>query len=111
MSGDKTNHLSFLNKTVQNKYAYYQDVEKNEAKLNQQVVNSCSEACFQNLKTDFITNNENVCLSRCFKKYLDSLHLGEQIYEGLNNKTLNSAQLASGKFDQFIVEAQKAFEL
>ncbi len=107
----KTNDLSFLNKSTDNKFAYYQDLEKNEAKLNQLVVNSCSEACFQNLKTDFITNSENLCLSRCFGKYLDSLHLGEQIYEGLNKKTLSSADLASGKFDQFLTDAQKAFDL
>lgn len=110
MSG-KTNDLSFLNKTTQNKYAYYQDLEKNEAKLNQIAVNSCSEACFQNMKTDFVTNSENLCLTRCFKKYLDSLHLGEQIYEGLSKNTLNSAHLASGKFDQFLTDAQKAFDL
>jgi len=110
MSG-KANDLSFLNRTSENKYAYYQDVEKNEERINHQAVNSCSEVCFQNLKTDFVTNSENLCLSRCFKKYLDSLHLGEQIYEGLNKKTLSSADLASGKFDQFLTDAQKAFDL
>lgn len=110
MSG-KNNEISFINKTSPNKFAYYQDLEKNEAKLQQTVINTCSQSCFQNLKTDFITNNENVCLSRCYKKYLDSLYLGEQIYDNLNNKTLNSSQLAAGKFDQFIVDAQKTFDL
>jgi hypothetical protein len=106
-----SNDLSFLNKTSENKYAYYQDVENNETKLNQQIVNSCSSACFQNLKTDFIINSENLCLTKCFKKYMDSLHLGEQIYEGLNKKTLSSAHLATGKFDQFLTDAQKDFDL
>jgi len=110
MSGN-SNELSFLNKNSQNKYSYYQDVEKNEAKLNQQVVSTCSEVCYQNLKTDFITNNENICLTRCFKKYLDSLYLGEQIYDRINNKTLSSSNLVSGKFDQFSTDAKQAFDL
>jgi len=108
MSG---NDLTFLKAKSQNKFAYYQDIEKNEQKLNNQVINSCSEFCFQNLKTDYVTNNENLCLTRCFKKYLDSLHLGEQIYEGLNNKSLNSSSVTAGKFDAFSDDVKKAFDL
>lgn len=110
MSG-KTNDLSFINQISQNKYAYNQDIEKNETKISQQAVSTCSKVCINNLKTDFITNDENKCLTRCFNKYLDSLYLGEQIYEGLTKKSLNSSDLASGKFDQFLTDAKKAFDL
>jgi len=110
MSGNSKD-LSFIDKKSQNKFAYYQDVEKNEHKITHQAINSCSEICFQNLKTDFVSNNENICLTRCYKKYLESLHLGEQIYEGLNNQTLSSSLLATGKFDQFLEDAKKALDL
>lgn len=110
MSG-KSNDLSFLNIIHQSKYAHYLDVYKNEEKNSLLATKSCSEICFQNLKNDYISNTENQCLNRCFKKYLDSLYIGEQIYEGLNKKTLSSAHLASGKFDQFVTDAQKALDL
>lgn len=109
MSGK--NDISFLNKKVQSKFAHYQDIEKNESKLGFAAINTCSQTCFENLKTDFVTNNENVCLTRCFKKYLDSVYMGEQIFDSLSNKSLKSNILAEGKFDSFVAEAKKQFDL
>ena len=107
----KVNDINFINAKTQNKFVQYQDIEKNEKKVKQTIVNTCSQTCFENLKTDFVSNNENFCLSKCFKKFSDSLFLGEQIYESLNKNNLTTTLIANGRFDQFVAEAKNQFDL
>ncbi len=93
--------MSFINEIPKEKFIHYNQVEKNEILLKSNAVKSCSEYCFKNLKTDFIINDENICLTRCFRKYLDTTYMGEQIFDLIAKNKLKSDNLLKGNFADF----------
>ena len=103
--------MSFINQNSEGKYIQYNHTEKNEIVLKANAVRTCSELCFKNLKTDFVINDENICLTRCFRKYLDTTQMGEQLANGISNNKLKLDNLRKGNFVEFSNEAKEQLNL
>ena len=103
--------MSFINEKPESRFALYNHIEKNEIVLKTNAVRTCSEYCFKNLKTDFIVNEENLCLTRCYRKYLDSAFMGEQIYNLIAEKKISVDFINKGKFEEFTSEVKGKMDL
>ena len=103
--------MSFINEKPNGKFNHFNHVEKNEILLKTNAVKTCSEYCFKNLKTDFVINDENICLTRCFRKYLDSTYLGEQIYDSIAQDKLKTDLVMNGNFADFSADVKTQFNL
>ena len=103
--------MSFINQKSEGKFTHSDHIEKNEILLKTTAVKTCSEYCFKNLKTDFVINDENICLTRCFRKYLDSVHMGEQIVDLISKDKLKTDSLTTGDFAGFSANAKEQLNL
>ena len=103
--------MSFINEKPEGKFTHFNHIEKNEILLKTIAVKSCSEYCFKNLKTDFVINDENICLTRCFRKYLDSVHMGEQIVDLIAKDKLKIDSLSKGDFADFSTNVKEQLNL
>lgn len=80
-------------------------MEENDDKLKNEVVNICSNNCFANLNCDFLSGNENICLINCFKKFSDSIIIGEKLLDEFEEGKLRKSLLIKGDFDRFRTDA------
>ena len=103
--------MSFINQKIDGKFIHINQVEKNEILLKTNAVKTCSDYCFKNLKTDFVINDENICLSRCFRKYLDTTFVGEQIFDSIAKNKLKTDSLIKGNFADFSNEVKEKLNL
>jgi len=80
-------------------------MEENDNKLKNEIVKTCSNNCFANLNCDFLSGNENICLINCFKKFGDSVHIGEKLQDDIDNGRLRKTLLLKGDFERFRTDA------
>ena len=103
-----SNFINFTYKSKENKdyVKIISDFCEMQKKIKYQMLNLCSEFCLGNLKSEFLSENENHCYIDCFNKYLDTISLAEKISENYSLGKLNKSLLIKGNFEQFIKEAK-----
>lgn len=106
-------YISFRYKknTKDNLKKLIEDRVDNDNKLKLEMVNTCSEYCFANLKFEHLSANENICLINCFKKYLDTLEIAEKLYDNLKDNKIRKSLIIKGDFQRIAYDFYKLYKV